>query len=268
MDCNITTKDSLIKVFNRLGMTKGMDVMLHSSMKSLGYVVNGPLDVIDALLESVGDAGTVLMPAHTGQLTDPIGWKSPAIPAEFIETFRNSMKPFDAKTTPIRNRGIIPETFLTYPGVYRSNHPLNSVSAKGSRAQYYTQEHPLHASEGIDSPTGKLYLNNGYIILLGVTLYNCTAIHLAEYLADVPYLKQNPLKVLIKNSKGSNEFVRLERYSWCPYYNLEKVGHDLTTEGIFKEEDFQLGRLSFFPLKPVVDFVVDKLKKDENYLTT
>ena len=58
--------------------------MVHSSMSSLGYVVNGALDVIDALLEAVGPEGTLLMPAHTGQLTDPADWKDPTLCPDWV----------------------------------------------------------------------------------------------------------------------------------------------------------------------------------------
>lgn len=265
MNDNITTKDDLIEVFGKLGLKRGMDVMVHSSMKSLGFVVNGALDVIDSLLEVLGEEGTLLMPSHTGQLTDPAEWKRPPIPTEFVETVRRCMKPFDIKTTPIRNRGVIPQVFLTYPGVCRSQHPLNSVIAKGRQAAYFTQTHPFHASEGMESPIGRMYERGGYVLLIGVTLARCTAVHLAEFIADVPYLKKNSLKVLVKAKNGDNEFVPLERYPGDSE-NFDKVRCDIYDEGIFKDLDFQCGKIIFFPIKPVVDFVVKRLKEDEKYL--
>lgn len=265
MNCNITTKDDLIEVFGNLGLKKGMAVMVHSSMKSLGFVVNGALDVIDALLKVIGEEGTLLMPSHTGQLTDPAEWKNPPIPLEYVETVRRCMSPFDPKTTPIRNRGVIPQVFLTYPGVCRSQHPLNSVMAKGRQAEYFTKSHPLHISEGLESPIGRLYEHGGYVILLGVTLARCTAIHLSEFIADMPYLKKSSLKVLVRGKDGNNEFVRLEQYPGDSEY-FDKVRRDVQDKGIFKDVDFRCGKLIFFPIKPVVDFVVERLKKDEEYL--
>ncbi|MFA6142111.1 MAG: AAC(3) family N-acetyltransferase [Candidatus Omnitrophota bacterium] len=262
---DITTKNDLLAVFRKLGIERDMDVMVHSSMKSLGFVVNGALDVIDALLETVGRDGTILMPSHTGQLTDPAGWKNPPVPADKIEAVRLSMKPFDPKTTPIRNRGVIPGTFLTYDGIRRSIHPLNSVIARGPRAEYFTAVHELHGSEGMQSPIGRLYENNGHVLLIGVTLARCTAIHLAEFIADVPYLKKNSMKVLVKGKEGKNNFVHLERYPGDSEY-FDKVRHDLAGKSIFKEADFRVGRITFFPIKPVVDFVVKRLKEDADYL--
>ena len=262
---NITTKDDLIEVFGKLGLKKGMAVMVHSSMKSLGFVVNGAIDVIDALLEIIGNEGTLLMPSHTGQLTDPAGWKNPPVPSDYVETVKRYMNPFDPKTTPIRNRGVIPQVFLTYPGVYRSHHPLNAVIAKGRQAAYFTQKHPLHSSENMESPIGRLYEQGGYVILIGVTLARCTAMHLAEFTADVPYLKKSSLKVLVRGKGGNNEFVRLERYPGDSEY-FDKVRRDIRCKDMFKDIDFRFGKLIFLPIQPVVDFVVERLKEDEDYL--
>lgn len=265
MNANMTTKDDLIEVFGKLGLKKGMAVMVHSSMKSLSFVVNGALDVIDALLEIIGEEGTLLMPANTGQLTDPAGWKNPPIPSDYVKTVRRCMNPFDPKTTPIRNRGVIPQVFLTYPGISRSRHPNNSVIAKGRQAAYFAQKHPLHASMGMESPIGRLYEQGGYVVLIGVTLDRSTAIHLAEFIADLPYLKKSSLKVLVRGKDGNNEFVRLERYPGDSEY-FDKVRRDIRCKDMFKDVDFRCGTLIFFPIQPVVDFVVERLKEDEEYL--
>ena len=42
----------------------------------LGYLVNGAEDIIDALLEIIFfKKGTLFIPTHSGQLTNPIHWK-------------------------------------------------------------------------------------------------------------------------------------------------------------------------------------------------
>ncbi len=265
MHGNITTKNDLVEVFGQLGLKQGMEVMVHSSLKSLGFVVNGPLDVIDALLQVIGKEGTLLMPSHTGQLTDPAEWKNPPLPSEEVEVVRRCMNPFDPKTTPIRNRGVIPQVFLMYPNVSRSHHPLNSVLAQGRQAESYTQSHPLHSSEGMESPIGKMYQRGGYMILIGVTLAQCTAIHLAEFIADVSYLKKKSLKVLCRGKDGNNEFVHLERYPNGSEH-FDKVRRETQGQGLFKEINFRSGTLIMFSIKPVVDFVVRRLKEDEEYL--
>ena len=45
-----------------LGIKKGDDILLHSSFRSLGEVEGGIKTLIEALLASVGDSGTLLFP--------------------------------------------------------------------------------------------------------------------------------------------------------------------------------------------------------------
>jgi len=263
----ITTKADLIDVFRAIGLSSGQDVMVHAAMSCLGYVVNGALDVIDALIETIGLDGTLLMPAHTGQLTDPAGWTNPPIPQEHIETVRHNMRPFDRQTTPIRNRGVIPQTLLTYSGVKRSSHPLNSVIARGARASYFTAIHNFSESEGWSSPIGKLYTIDGFILLIGVSLNSCTAIHLAEFIADVPYLKETRLKVLVHGQDNSKAFVPLERYPSSSEHFI-KLRSEPSLGHFFKEVDFRFGKMLFFPLRPIIDFTVAQLSENPYYLIT
>lgn len=260
----ICTKNDLILDFKGIGLSKGMNLMVHSSLRSLGYVVNGANDVIDALLEIVGEEGILMMPSHTGDKTDPADWKNPPVPAEWVPIIRDSMKPFDPKTTPIRGRGNIPDTLLLYDGVFRSSHPIESVIAKGKRAKEFVESHPLNQSEGIESPIGKLYQNDGYVLLIGVDLSSNTSLHLAEYIVDVPYLKTANVKALVTEGKN-RQFVRLERYpeSSKGFINIEK---DLLQNNLIKISMINKAEIKFMKLKPVIDFVVERLLDDQNYL--
>ena len=59
-------KDVIVQGLRELGLREGDLMVVHSSLSSFGYVVGGPDTVIDALLETVGPRGTVIMPTHTG----------------------------------------------------------------------------------------------------------------------------------------------------------------------------------------------------------
>lgn len=60
----MTEKDQLLHDLKALGVKEGDAVLVHSSMKALGTKLT-PEEVIDALQESVGEKGTLLMPALT-----------------------------------------------------------------------------------------------------------------------------------------------------------------------------------------------------------
>lgn len=164
------------------GIEPGMDLMVHSSLSALGYVLGGAPTPVRALLHLLGDEGTLVMPAATPECADPADWPEP-LPEAWLEEAREHLPPFDPETTPT-SLGVIPESFRTWPGSLRSDHPVESVCALGPLAREITGEHPLAFSEGPGGPFEKLYDLDFRILLLGVGFNRCTALHHAETLVE------------------------------------------------------------------------------------
>ncbi|MGT5020821.1 AAC(3) family N-acetyltransferase, partial [Escherichia coli] len=93
------TRASLARQMRENGLTLGGTVLVHSSLSSLGWVAGGPVAVIQALLDCVGPQGTIVMPTHSGDLTDPADWRSPPVPADWVQILRNEMPAYDPQTT-------------------------------------------------------------------------------------------------------------------------------------------------------------------------
>lgn len=163
-----------------LGIGSGCLLNVHSSLSQIGWVAGGAQAVIAALQEVVGTTGTLMMPAHTGHLSDPANWNSPPVPEQWWQVIRDEMPAFDPALTATRNMGVIAETFRTYPGVLRSPHPWVSFAARGPHALELTAEHPPEVMFGDPSPVAKLYELDGFVLLLGVDHANNSIIHLAE----------------------------------------------------------------------------------------
>lgn len=178
------TEKSLVQDLSDLGLRSGMTVMVHSSLRNVGWTVGGPVTIIRALLEVLGPKGTLVMPAESPHVSDPSGWNDERVKEEWHETIREHLPVFDPRTTPT-TMGAIPEAFRTYPGTKRSDHPMVSVCANGHLADEIIREHSLEFCEGRGTPFQKLYDFDSQTLLLGVGFNRCTSLHYAESL--VPY---------------------------------------------------------------------------------
>lgn len=181
------TRTSLAEDLRKLGLKKGMTVIVHSSLKSLGWVVGGPVAVVQALMDVITDKGTLVMPTHTAHYSDPGGWMNPPVPKEWWPVIRDEMPAFDPAFTPTYFMGAIVEAFRTFPDVIRSNHPTESFAAWGKNKEKIINGQPLDFALGEESPIGKMYRLEGYVLLLGVGYDSNTTMHLAEH--RIPQLK-------------------------------------------------------------------------------
>ena len=177
------TVDSLVVDLRRLGIGEGDIVIVHSSLSALGWVSGGAQAVVEALLDTVGSAGTVVMPTQSGQLSDPAAWSDPPVPPAWVPVIRASLPAYDPYLTPTRSMGQVVECFRQHRQTFRSAHPTASFAANGAKAQAIIGSHPLTPSLGETSPLGRLYDLDAMVALLGVGHGRNTSLHLAEYRA-------------------------------------------------------------------------------------
>ncbi|KYH26602.1 aminoglycoside 3-N-acetyltransferase [Halalkalicoccus paucihalophilus] len=180
------TSASLTAEFRALGIRPGEPLLVHASLSALGWTCGGPQAVCDALYEAVGEAGTVVVPTHTGQYTNPAGWSEPPVPEDWIETVREERPPYRPAVTPTRGVGTVPECLRNYPDAIRSRHPTVSFAACGSEARAIIADHGFDYGLGEESPLARLYERDGKILLLGVGHEKNTSLHLGEYRTAVP----------------------------------------------------------------------------------
>lgn len=162
------SKSEITAGLSALGLKSGDVVMLHSSLRSVGYVPGGATVIIEAILDTIGPLGTLIVPTYY----QPGGSILAACHAEGYV--------FDTRIhgTVL---GALPSAFLKFAGVERSVHPTHSVSALGPQAKYVTEFHHLAPSIfGVGSPWQRCVELRGKILGLGVTMGPITFYHLLE----------------------------------------------------------------------------------------
>jgi aminoglycoside 3-N-acetyltransferase len=174
------TTDTLGADLRALGLTAGDTVLVHSSMRAVGFVAGGVQAVVQAVLDVLGPAGTLMVPTHTSANSDPAGWSNPPVPAAWWPVIRKQSPGFDPARTPSRRMGAFAEVVRGWPGTVRSSHPHVSFAALGARAEAVVGSHPLEDGLGDGSPLGALYRENGKVLLLGCGHGNNTSLHLGE----------------------------------------------------------------------------------------
>jgi len=177
------THSILVRDLRKIGLREGMTVIVHSSLSRLGWVCGGSVSLILALQEVVTSAGTLVMPAHSADVSDPADWENPPVPSTWFHSIYQEMPAFDPRRTPTFGMGQVAETFRSFPDVRRSNHPIYSFTAWGEARDTILAHHSLDDGLGKESPLGKIYERDGYILLLGVGYGNNTSMHLGEYMS-------------------------------------------------------------------------------------
>jgi len=235
--------------------------MVHSSLSAFGTVYGGQEAVVQALLDAVGNNGTVVMPAFTWENDDPANFENPPIAQKWHELFREKMLPFNKNTTPVfvRGLGIIAEYFRTYPGTLRSGHPYASFTANGKCAEQIVENHVLTPSHGMESPLGKLYNCDAKVLLLGVDYNCCTAFHLSEVMANkCPKIRESFL--MIEN--GIRLWKTVEDYEYEGDYELLDIGKAFEQNNSVIIEQIGLATCKLFDLKSAVDFATEWLLRN------
>ena len=165
----IVTKSKLIKDLQALDLSLGDVAMLHISVKAIGWIVGGPDIVIEAILEVIGQKGTLMM---------MVGWEDypyyiKTWPEEKQKAYLEECPAFDPdRSRANREFSIIAEYLRTWPGEKRrSIHPTCNCVAIGPQADFLTKEHALQYGFGENSPFARLCELNGKV-LLNFVLHN------------------------------------------------------------------------------------------------
>lgn len=179
------TKKDLIDALKKNGVNPGLTLEVHCAMSSFGYVVGGAQTIVDALMDTVGYNGTLLMALQNAENCEPTYNQNAQISCDDMQMIRDNLPVFNKKATDANQMGEVVNNLRRREGVVISNHPRNSFVSWGKYAKLLCNRHSLHFSLSEESPTARLTELKGYILLMGCDYDKTTALHLAEYRSDV-----------------------------------------------------------------------------------
>jgi aminoglycoside 3-N-acetyltransferase len=233
------TIKSLVTDLVQLGVQPGMVLVVHSALSQLGWVCGGAPSVVLALEQALTHSGTLIMPTHTSDLSEPSYWINPPVPEAWWPVIRGNLPAYDPDLTPTRVMGAMPECFRKQKNVQRSNHPQVSFAAWGKNAASIVAEHPLDFGLGDGTPLARAYGLGAMILLLGVGHSCNTSLHLAEYRADYPGRKvvREGAPILYDGKRVWVEFNELDYDS----KDFEAIGADYERE----KQDFLQGYVGY-----------------------
>lgn len=163
----MVTKIELIKEIKEMNIKPNDTLLIHSSLKSLGFVEGGANTVVEAFKEVINN-GLLIFPTHTWGI------------------IREDEQIFDNINTN-SNVGAITNAARISKGFLRSNHPTHSVCAYGPNASEY-----IKLDDNSKTPCspngcfGTLKNMNAKILFLGAPLSKNTFIHSIEEEMNVP----------------------------------------------------------------------------------
>lgn len=187
-------------------LSSGDVVLVHSSLRKVGWICGGAEALVRAFTDVLG-SGTLVVPTHTSENSDPSEWCAPPVPESWWPTIREQTPAFDPLVTRTRQMGALPETVRTWPGMARSAHPQTSFAAVGGQAERVTAGHALDSMLGTESPLARLEDLDAKVVLLGVGWDSCTAFHLPESRLPSVRRKKNSFAAV---TNGKREWVTVE----------------------------------------------------------
>jgi aminoglycoside 3-N-acetyltransferase len=179
-----------------------------------------------------------------------------------VPTFNFEPGIFDPASTP-SIVGAITEAVRARPDAIRSQHPTHSVAAIGPLADVITEKHEKVDPFGRGSALYKALQARGKILQLGVTHTSNSSIHVAEEIAQVPYLeRQRYVGIRRPDGKVVNKWVRRPGCS---------QGFNVVDEILYEKDqinEVMIGkcRARLMTSRDVIDAAVELLKEEPDAL--
>ncbi len=187
---------ALLPILERFGVPRNGTLVVHSAIATLSRQGYRAEAIIEALLDYLA-AGNLFMPTMTWRTVTPDNphWDEMATPS---------------------HTGVLTEVFRTRYAVARSIHPTHSVAGWGPAAPLLLSRHHVDSTPvSGNSPYGLMRDYDAYVLMIGVGLECCTAIHLPEEVINVDLYVRPPEQAELyhcRDRSGVVHPVRIRRH--------------------------------------------------------
>jgi aminoglycoside 3-N-acetyltransferase len=237
--------EAVAETLDRAGVPDNGVLFIHSAFGRLAAQGLRPEPFIEALIDYMA-RGTLVMPAMSWRVvtaTTPV---------------------FDELTT-ISHVGVLPELFRTRYATHRSLHPTHSVAAHGRLAAHLTSTHHCAGTPcAMTSPYGKARAEDAHVVLLGIGLERCTAIHHAEEISapDI-YLvpPEDAVNFELRSREGAVYLMRLRGHTKLNR-NFPQFAAPLTEQRLMRQGDLMGTPWQAVSQRDLLDEVLAALDRD------
>lgn len=205
------TREDLVVQLQQLGLKKGDLVNVKVSLKSIGKIDGGPNTLIAAILDVIGEDGTLVCESFNPVVSAYLRFfKKKNIVSRYSKSYA----------------GAFVNAVVKYEGSYRSNHPIQAFSAIGKNAkqltEYFTKDSEPY---GFLKEMAELGAKN---LRIGNNVVGVGTTHIA--IIEMGYEQKDlPCGVYYKDENGKIRFFRHTWASGCPkaYKMLEPFYEEL-----------------------------------------
>jgi aminoglycoside 3-N-acetyltransferase len=243
------TFSDLVAAFSSAGIAPRDTLLVHSSYKSFGGVEGGPQAVVDALLEALGEGGTLIMPNFNFDFCKGAPW--------------------DVRSTP-SHMGAMTELVRTDPRAKRVFHPIYSFAIIGRHAEYLTAER-YTSSYGRDSVFGKLRALDGKIMVIGLSYTNSmTFFHHVEEMEGVDYRYMKSFSGQVTDWDGTTReatYTMLVRdIARGVHTEVDPMGALMEAAGVITVRQIGEARVSLMRANEVYEFTAREMRREPGLL--
>jgi len=207
-------------ILERFGVPRDGILVVHSAIAALSRQEFRAEAIVETLLEHVAQ-GNLFMPTMTWRTVTP---EHPV---------------WDEMATP-SHTGVLTEVFRTRYAIARSIHPTHSVAGWGPAARALLARHHIGDTPvSGNSPYGLMRDYDAYVLMVGVGLECCTAIHLPEEtIAPDIYLRppQSAEAYACHDRHGTVHTVRTRRH-WRLNRDFPQFAAPLSAKGLLLSGD-------------------------------